>query len=131
MNDLIEKLGALERDVSSQKGEFSLFGLFLREDSPGKWDLVVAAPWLEQDQKAGLDYLAKRLLSSLTPGELVSLSRIVLIEEGNPVLEAIQQAINVEHNVAEISESNFSGLLIKQAYVITSKRLGKQGIGTT
>ena len=34
-----EKLALLEREVSDEKGEFSLFGLFLREDAQDedKW----------------------------------------------------------------------------------------------
>jgi hypothetical protein len=47
MKQMIEKLASLERDVASEKGEFSLFGLFLREDAEGKWDLLASAPWLE------------------------------------------------------------------------------------
>ncbi len=34
-------------DIAKRKGEFWLFGLFMRADASGIWDLVVAAPWLE------------------------------------------------------------------------------------
>lgn len=45
-----ETLAALHeamRDIGVRKGEFTLFGLFMRSDAPGTWDLVVSAPWLE------------------------------------------------------------------------------------
>ena len=32
------------RDIAAEKGEFTLFGLFMRTDAPGTWDLVVSAP---------------------------------------------------------------------------------------
>ena len=44
---LVKKFVSLERDVSAEKGGFSLFGLFHREEASfDKWDLVIAAPWL-------------------------------------------------------------------------------------
>ncbi len=38
--------------MAAEKGAFDLFALFLREDAPNKWDLLIAADWIDQD-KAG------------------------------------------------------------------------------
>lgn len=122
MKQLIEKLVSLERQISTEKGEFSLFALFLREDAPNKWDLVASAPWIETGKKETLDYFAKLLRSSLDLQELLSLSRIVLIDLNNPGLKAIHKDIRVEHGIVEIKDSNFFGLDIKHAYIITSKK---------
>jgi hypothetical protein len=54
---------------------------------------------------------------------VLKLSRIVIIDSANPALGALQQAIHVEHGTAEIRDSNFFGLQIKHAFLITSKRL--------
>ena len=54
------------------------------------------------------------------------LSRIVIIESTNPALEALQQAIHVEHGTAEIRDSNFFGLQIKHAYLVTCRQLQEQ-----
>jgi hypothetical protein len=51
----------------------------------------------------------------------------VTIEEDNPALDALLRVINVEHGMAEIQDSNFFGLQIKHAYLITSHRGGQQG----
>ena len=40
MKQTIEKLASLERDIASEKGESSLFALFLREDANDTWDLL-------------------------------------------------------------------------------------------
>jgi len=122
MKQMIEKLASLERDIASEKGEFSLFGLFLREDSEGKWDLLASAPWLETNQKEGLEYLVDQTRSRLNIQELLSLSRIVLLEKGNPILEAIHRTISVKHGMAEMRDNIFFGLPIKHAYLITSER---------
>ncbi len=120
MKQMIEKLAALEQHIATEKGEFSLFALLLREDAEDKWDLLVAAPWLETDKKEGLAYLVDKLRPQLTAQELLSLSRIVLLEKGNPVLEALHRMIQVQHGMGEVRDGIVFGVPIKHAYLITS-----------
>ena len=122
MKQTIEKLASLERDIASEKGEFSLFALFLREDADNTWDLLASAPWLEVDKRESLEYIVNQLRARLDTQELLSLSRIVLLEENNPVLEAIHKAIKVRHGMAEVRDSISFGVPIKQAFIITSER---------
>jgi len=122
MNEIVEKLVQLEREMASERGRFLVFALFLREDAPDLWDLIVAAPWATADKPGALQYISGKLNSVLAPNELTKLSRIVLIEPDNPALSALQKAIHVEHGTAEIKDSSFSGLPIKHAYLITSRR---------
>lgn len=122
MKQLVEKLVAMEREISEERGTFDLFALFLREDALDKWDLVASAPWLEEDKRESLGYLSDRLRSHLTDEELLSFSRIVLVHQGNPFLEAVQRAVSCEHKDVEVKDSNFFGLEISRAYIITSKR---------
>ena len=122
MKQIIEKLASLERDIASEKGEFSLFALFLREDADDKWDLLASAPWLEANNRESLEYLVNQLRARLDTQELLSLSMIVLLEKGNPVLEAIHKAIKVRHGIAEVRDSISFGVPIKHAYIITSAR---------
>ena len=67
MKQVAEKLRNMERQVAEEKGPVSLFGLFLREGAPDKWDLVVSAPWIDENKEAGLAYPAKSLRSALLP----------------------------------------------------------------
>jgi hypothetical protein len=124
MKKLVEKLIEGEMSMSQKKGTFHLFALFLREDSPDKWDLVVAAPWIDKDKEAALKYIAQNIQKSLEKDELLKISRIVMIDEGNPALSALQRAFRTEHSLTEIKNSNFFGLQIKHAFIITSKRNG-------
>lgn len=50
--------------------------------------------------------------------------RVVVLEQDDAALKALHSAVHVEHSLAEISDSNFFGLSIKQAYLITSKNDG-------
>jgi hypothetical protein len=121
MRQLIEKLVTLEGEITIEKGPLNFFGLFLREEAPNKWDVVVSAPWLEENQEEGLAYVANQLQSHLDLQELLSLSRIVVIDHDNPGLESIQKTITVEHGVVEFVDRTFFGLEIKHAYIITSR----------
>jgi hypothetical protein len=122
MREIIEKLKLIEKRISEQEGSLSLFSLFLREDSEEKWDLVVSAEWLEKDKKNGYEILADEVNKILNKNELLTLSRIVLLDKRNPVLQKINQAVSCEHIDVELKDSNFFGLQIKHAFIITSKR---------
>lgn len=123
MKELVNKFIELEQKLSAEKGGFSLFALFLREDAVDKWDLLVAAPWIELDRKGSLPYITKHIQTMFTPEELTRLSRVVLIQQTNPALAAINRAMGIEHGTAEVQNSNLFGLQIKHAYIITSQQL--------
>jgi hypothetical protein len=125
MKQIVEKFQKEEASITAEKGAFDLFALFLREDAPNKWDLLVAADWIDRDKSNAIKYLAKRVQHILSKKELLLLSRIVIIEESNPALAAFNSAFQVEHGSAEIQNSNFFGLQINHAYLITSKRRKK------
>ncbi|MBI5555809.1 MAG: hypothetical protein HY920_08180 [Elusimicrobia bacterium] len=120
VDEMVEKLVSFERDISNERGKFSLFALFLREDAIDRWDLVVSASWLNANRKESYDYLAEKLRLYLKPQEMVYLSGIFLINKDSPTLNAIHKKIQTEHKVFEISNSNFFGMQMEQAYIITS-----------
>lgn len=122
MIEITEKLRALEQNIAAEKGSFLLFALFLREDSPDRWDLLVAAPWIQKNKNAALKFFSDKLIRTLSQKELLKLSRITIIGPDEPALSALQQAMHIEHGLSEIKDSNFFGLQIKHAYIITSRR---------
>ena len=121
MKELLEKLKKIEKETSAEKGNYDLFALFLREESPGKWDILVAAGWINGNNEEALKYLALKIQNSFTQNEFLKISRIVIIEENNPELPGLQQDINIEHGSSEIKDATFFGLQIKHAIFITSK----------
>lgn len=127
--ELPTKFTKLESDVSAARGEFALFALFLREDLPDRWDLMISAPWAFADQKGALDYLISRIKSDLGPADLTRLSRIVFIDPKDVSVQNLNRAIHVEHGAVEVRDSNFFGLPIKHAFIITSKRLSPAAAG--
>lgn len=126
MKDIAEKLAKVEQQIAEEKGDFLLFALFLTEDSSGYWDLLVSAAWMAENKSEALKYINAKIQKALTPDEIMKLSKIVIIDKDNPELEALQEAfqrsIHIEHGIAEIKNSNFFGLEVRHAFLITSKR---------
>lgn len=122
MTSMVEKFIKAEREMSSEKGSFLLFALFLREEAPNVWDVVVAAPWVAKDELGSLRYIWKKLQRVLHPKEVMKLSRIVPIDVDNPGLASLRRAVSVEHGSVEIKDSELFGHQIKRAYVITCRK---------
>ena len=128
MTTLTDGVLRVERDLAKEKGPFSLLALFLREDAPNKWDLVVSAPWTERDKEAALRMISDKVAKVLEPPEVLAISRIVLVEPTSPAVEAINRAFPVEHSVVEVKDSTFFGLEIKHAHIFASARLAPDAL---
>jgi hypothetical protein len=122
MKQVALKLLPLSQSIAQEKGPFELFALFLRDDAPELWDLLVSASWITDDKEGALRYLAGKLTTILTDQELVMLSRIVIIDKDNPALEALHRAVHVENSIVEVQDNEFFGMRIKHAYIINSIR---------
>jgi hypothetical protein len=120
--ELAEKFGTLESQIAKEKGAFAFFALFLREDAPHRWDLIVSAPWIGGDARAAVDYFVSQIKSRLGEQEILALSRIIVADPGNAALQALTREIEVEHGRVEVRDTDFFGQSVKHAYFITSKQ---------
>lgn len=118
----VEKLIAIKNKLKEEHGTFTLFGIFLRDDAPDKWDVLIAAPWAEADKPAALKAVSLALTSSLADTELLALSRVVILEHDSPVLHAIWGAISLTDSVGRFVDCNLNGLQIRHAYILESQR---------
>jgi len=122
MKTAIDALRKIERAISKERGPFTLFALFLREEALEKWDLVVSAPWIEKDRRSALKLLSDRVQASLSASDLLSISRIVLADPSDPAVDAINRTVHVEHSTVEVKDSTFFGQQIRHAHIFSSKR---------
>src|SRR5262245_59958610 len=121
VSEITEKFSQLESQIAADRGGFTLFALFMREDAPDRWDLIVSAPWAGNDKPGTVNYFVTQIKSRLGESGLTSLSRIVVVDPDDAAIQAINRAIQIEHGTVEVWDSNFLGLPIKHAYIITSK----------
>jgi hypothetical protein len=119
--ELSDKFRVLESRIAEERGDFALFALFLREDAPDRWDLIVSAPWLDSDKRRAVDYFVEQIKSRLGEEVLINLSTIVVADPRDASVQALNHAVEAEHGGIEIRDSNFFGLPVKHAFIITSK----------
>ena len=122
MKDSIDEFVKLEETIAEEKGDFVLFALFLREDAFDKWDLVIAAPWANANDKPVYDYIAEMLRNHLDRKTMLLLSRIVVIDTENSFLDEILSVIDVRHQKVEMKNAEFFNFKIEHAYIITANR---------
>jgi len=111
----------LERQIAEEQGNFRLFGLFLREDSYDKWDVVVAAPWFNKLPTDAIEFIARRLKSAIGSSGLMMISRIIPLPDKNDFLVAVNGMVKVQHGLREIMDVDLAGVQISRGYVITSE----------
>jgi len=113
-----DKLRQFMEQVEAQKGRFTLFGVFMREDSPGRWDLVVSAPWLEAGKLKALGEFAEKMSKEFGLEEVMSFSRIVTLNRDDPVLQAILTKVAPVKKLWKKQERNLFGLPLEHAVIL-------------
>lgn len=126
MNPFIAKLKTIEQCLSEKKGRFWIFALLQREDSPGKWDLLVAAEWLQEEDRKSLDHIITALEQEFTQDDLLQLSRIVVLNPDNPIVQDLTAAFSQEHRLNFIQNIAVNGMQFAQGVIITSRRPKKE-----
>ncbi len=134
---MLNKMYEWMEEVEKEWGKFTLFGLFLREHSDNKWDLVVSAPKLEKGKLKALGSFMEKAKPFLDDEELLSLSRIVTLNKNEEALNKLLGGIKEkmtwqkplkeatwkifflpEHLGLEFQGENLFGLPIKHAYIM-------------
>lgn len=119
---LKRKLEAAMEIIEAKRGPFTLFGLFLREDSPNKWDLVVSAPWLEEGKLKALEDFVSELNQMISEEELLRLSRVITLNHDDSALDAILRAVTIDNGTVELRDTDLFGLSISHAYIMRAEK---------
>jgi hypothetical protein len=123
MNEILEKLKAVLKEIEEKHGRVVLFSLFLREDALGQWDLLVSAPWLNSRQREPYEMVAKTIQQSLSESEVVQIARVVVLDTNDMAVVFLQNLYSVP-NGSFIEVQNCEplttrfGFTIKRAYIL-------------
>jgi hypothetical protein len=126
MKEILDKLKTVVQSLEKDCGSISLFALFLREDSLKKWDILVSASWLSSSEKKSYETIISKVQSVLTPVELVQFSRVVILDNTDPVVSFLQEACPLTNGGFRESPRDFSvdpfssrfGFIIAKAYIL-------------
>lgn len=111
---LMEAMEAIVR----KRGPLTLFALLMRADSPGKWDLLVAAPWIDEGKLKAFSHVANEVHARLGDEEVLALSRIAQVPEGSRELRAILSEVPDETEFpVELRGTDLFGLGVVHAII--------------
>ncbi len=120
MAEIVEKFRRIEKELSAEKGLFTLFALVEREDSlVGSWDVVISADWIGNNEKQALNIITSKIYAKLTKTEQVILSRIVILAPSDPFVQNLNFTVP-KNGDSKITNTTINGILIKKAFLITS-----------
>ncbi len=117
--DLADKLHGAEKAISSEHGLFVLFALAEREEVPGRWDLLVSAPWLELGAK-GIQKIIQALQPYLVSEDWLKFASITPLPVSMDYVQWIARKYDVQHDNQEVANVFWNGLLIPHGFVITA-----------
>lgn len=118
MSGIVKKLPLFEEDLLTERKPLTFLALFSRDYSELKYDLVVAAPWIDQDKKRGIAHVAETLHHHLNSEEILAISRIVVIEATNPLLADYTNEYLLSEagqRPVAVAKQNFFGLDMQMA----------------
>lgn len=116
----IDKMKEVEQSLTKEYGNFALFALLEREDSPDRWDVVVASAWLGTGSNA-IFTLAREFVERLTPEDAVRVARIVPLDLESDFVKFLQDTyaeMSVTGPVVRLGESVLSGIDIRSGYIL-------------
>ena len=122
MKTLANKVKAL-LPMLEQRGPVYLFALFEREETPGKWDLILSSEWSDKERMAAVRLISDTLVPLLTPEELSALSSVFIAPSGEPEVDVraiVEEGVPMDHFYSD--DSTFMGVPIKQGYVFRTQR---------
>jgi len=123
MKETIEKLKHILAELHKENGDIIFFALFLREDSPNRWDLIISADWLNSGNVESYRVVATKIQNILSENELMQISRIVIIDESDPMVSFFRSSFNVtgkshlDLSNCELSSTNIK-FPIKHAHIL-------------
>ena len=116
----IDNLTAVEQTLAAECGPFSFFALALREDSPDRWDLLVAAPWISAAEREALRRIANAVTGTLSDLEILKISRIVILHKSDPILHGLHSTFPDQIHNEMMQDLVSNGMLIEYLYVFVS-----------
>jgi hypothetical protein len=125
MKEMLDKLKNLIKSLESERGSLLISALFLTEGFIDKWDFILAADWLNPRELSSYKIVSEKLQAFLTENELLQLSRIVILDPNDPVvnflleLEPLRNGGYKEFSGEDLTEK--FKFVIKRAYLLRSQ----------
>ena len=121
--NLFEQFRSAEESISKTFNNFTLFGLFERDDIPGKYDVVASAFWLIGD-RTSLNLLAELVRQAIgNDSWWPRIGKFVVLPEDDPLVQAVLSRMPgdaTRHELKVINDLPYEGESIRNAVIITA-----------
>jgi hypothetical protein len=111
------------RNIAAEKGDFVLFGIFKRAICTQRWDLVVAAPWLEAGTLESFETL-RRLVSQEFPAGTIGLpwvGRVVTLDPKDPGVVELASTYSLDDGEIRVPHSYIFDMEMDGAIILRAK----------
>ena len=118
---LIENVSRAEATLAQENGAFVFFGLLQREETAGKWDVVVSAPWLTTD-RAGTEVVINGLTRFLTAADWLKTASVVPLPPDADFVQSLTRRFQAEHQLLETGGFSTDDVAVDRAFIITANK---------
>ena len=126
MKQIIDKLKSLILAIEKENAPLLICALFLREEPLEKWDIVISATWLDSQEMQSYEIISSKLQTYLSDSELVQFSRVVILDQDDPVVSYLQNLETLSNGgYKELRAEDLSEkfkFTIKRAYLLRSQK---------
>jgi hypothetical protein len=127
MKEILEKLKSIVLSLEKEHGPILIFALFLGEDSPEQWDVVVSASWLSSSELSDYKTITSKIQEVMTSSELMQFSRVVILDADDSVVSFLQESFSVTNgHIQEVSVEVLAErfkFTIKRAYLLRCQKI--------
>jgi len=121
--NLFEQFRAAEEQISQGGNDFTLFGLFQRDDLPSKYDLVVSASWLMGD-RSSMNLLVELVRQAIgNDNWWPRIGKFVVLPQDDPFVQAVLSRMPddaARHQLKVINDLPYEDEIISNAVIITA-----------
>ncbi len=122
---LFERFRTAEETISKGGRDFTLFGLFQRDDLPTKFDVVVSASWLVSDRNS-LNLLIELVRQAIGDDDWwPRIGTFVVLPQEDPLVQAVLSRMPggaTRHEVRLLHNVPYEDEFIESAAIITAVR---------
>jgi hypothetical protein len=118
---IVDDLRNICRIIQSERGDFTFFAVFKPLGQRDRFDLMISAKWLDQNDTKSRRYIYTVLEDNLPLEQRKLIDQVVIIDPGNAVLKSFFVLFSSRIGEFVVRNFQFAGRKIRRAYILASK----------
>ena len=127
MKELFKRFSEIEKEMAAERGEFTLLGLFQRDTTLfDRWDVVVSADWLGEDEYEAMKYIIPEFQKRLTKEQWLMVSGVQVLKPNEAFVEEMLEEVREGNGNFKVSNFDFNGMTLTRGIIIAPKQAVKR-----